>query len=241
MIGLLTQNFSLYHDLVDLLRKRNLSFISLTFSEKISSNVDVIITSYSEKNNIKFGKVIACDVTENLDEVIDKAILLSYGNEAKIVFGIDPGKSIGIAIFSNDKLIRSFIVKSPEEAANFIKYFIKDVNAGSSIVRIGNGARIIRNRIINLLQQSDIRIEMVDENSVAGMVNDTKAAESIAMVEGKEIKGFLSIEPKEGEIREMQRISRIKSKNITISKELAKKVLTGEIELDEAIEMQKGG
>ena len=49
----------------------------------------------------------------------------------------------------------------------------------------------------------------------------------------------MSVEPREGEIKELQRISRIKSKNITISKELAKKVLMGEMELDEAIEIQR--
>jgi len=47
------------------------------------------------------------------------------------------------------------------------------------------------------------------------------------------------VQPKEGEIREMQRLSRIKSKNITISKELAKKVLIGEISLEKAIEIQR--
>ena len=238
MIGLLTENFSLYHDLVSLLKKRNLPFISLNFDDEIPLNVDVIITSPEEKNKINFDKIVSCPKNCDLDNVIDKAILLSYG-EGKIIFGIDPGKNIGIAIFGNKKLIRSFIVGTPEEAVKSIKYFIDYAGINSAIVRIGNGARIIRNRIINLLQNQELKIEIVNENDMARINDDEKAAISIAMKEGKEVIGKMDVEPKEGEIKEMQKMSRIKSKNITISKKLAKKVLMGEISLEEAIEKQR--
>lgn len=49
------------------------------------------------------------------------------------------------------------------------------------------------------------------------------------------------VRPSDGEIREIQRRSRIRSSGrITISKELARQVATGEKEMDEAIEEQKG-
>ncbi|MCD6572604.1 MAG: hypothetical protein J7K95_00735 [Thermoplasmata archaeon] len=238
MIGLLTENFNLYYELVNLFKKRNLPFISLTFENEIPSNVDVIITSPSEENKINFDKVVSCPPDSNLNNAIDKAILLLYGGE-ELIFGIDPGKNIGIAIFSNERLIRSFVVTTPEDAAYQIKQFFKYSGMEKARIKIGNGARIIRNRIINLLQNSRIKIEIVDENEVASVKDDEKAAMHIAMMEGKEVFGKMDVKPREGEIREMQRISRIKSKNITISKELAKKVLIGEISLEKAIEMQK--
>jgi len=239
VIGLLTSNFSLYHDLVNILRKRNIPFVSLTFNEKIPPNVSVIITSNEESHEINFDKVVVCQPNCNVENMIDKALLIEYSNDVKITFGIDPGINIGIAIYGNEKLIRSFVAKSPEKAANFIKTFIRDVEAKDVIVKIGNGARIIRNRIINLLKDEKIKIEVVNEASVPRIDDDALAASSIALAKGVEIKGKLSVEPKEGEIREMQRLSRIKSKNITISKELAKKVLMGEIGLEEAIERQR--
>lgn len=239
MIGLLTSNFSLYHDLVNLLKRRNIPFVSLSFDDEIPFSVDVIITSESEKHLINFDKIVSCSTDSNVENIIDKAILVSSCKNKKLIFGLDPGKKIGVAVYGQDVLIRRFIANSPEEAVSFIKSFTKDMEMPNAVVKIGNGARLIRNRIINLLHGEGLRIEIVDEASIPSIDDDAVAASSIALAEGREIKGRMHVEPKEGEIREMQRVSRIKSRNITISKELAKKVLLGEMELEEAIEIQK--
>ena len=236
MIGILTSNFSLYHDLIESLRKREIPFVSLTFRDEIPYNVDVIISS--REDEVDFENVVRWE-GEEVNTIIDRALMLSTGDEIHIVFGIDPGENIGIAIYGNDKLIRRFITSSPEEAAGFIKRYVKEVRAGSVRVRIGNGARLIRNRIINLLVGEDIKIEMVDESTIHCHDDDAIAASTIAMAEGVEVMGEMKVEPKDGEIREMQRLSRIKSGTITISKELARKVLKGEMELDDAIQAQR--
>lgn len=236
MIGILTSNFSLYHDLIDILRKREIPFVSLTFKDKIPSNVDVIITSHGERVN--FPNVVVWR-GEDVNNIIDRAIMISYGKEANIIFGIDPGENIGIAIYDNEKLIRRFVTNSPEQAADFIKRYVREVKPNEVTVRIGNGARLVRNRIINLLMDEETRIEIVDESSIPCEDDDAVAASTIAMAEGVEIKRKFMVEPKEGEIKEMQRLSRIKSKNITISKELARRVLKGEMELEDAIKIQR--
>ena len=240
MIGLLTSNFAFYHDVVNELKKRDLPFISLSFTEKIPPNVDVVITSERERERIDFGNVVIWKSGESIENLVDKALIYSSGEDVKIVFGIDPGDNIGIAIFGNRKLIRSLIASSPEQAANFIKEYVEDIGAKEVVVKIGNGARLIRNRIINRLIKENIRMEIVDEAAIPCVDDDEVAASTIALAEGREIKGMLSVEPKEGEIREMQRLSRIKSRNITISKELARKVLRGEMKLEDAIEIQRG-
>ncbi|KAA0011010.1 MAG: hypothetical protein FE041_04660 [Thermoplasmata archaeon] len=239
MIGLLTSNFSLYHDLVNLLKKRNIPFVSLSFDEEIPPYVNVIITSEEEKHKVDFDKIVACDIDWNAEDAIDKALFFSHCKNPKLIFGIDPGKKIGVAVYGQDTLIRRFATNSPDEAVSFIKSFTHNMEACDVVVRIGNGARLIRNRIINLLHGENFRIEIVDESALPPHDDDAIAASSIAMAEGREIKGKMELEPKEGEIKEMQRFSRIKSKNITISKELAKRVLIGKMELEEAIEMQR--
>ncbi len=239
MIGLLTSNFAFYHDVVNELKKRDLPFISLSFNEKIPYDVDVVITSEEERKKIDFRNIVTWKYGRSIENLVDKALIYSSGEEVRIVFGIDPGDNIGIAIFGNRKLIRSLVANSPEQAANFIKEYVEDIGAKEVVVKIGNGARLIRNRIINRLVKENIRMEIVDEATIPCMDDDEMAASTIALAEGKEIKGMFSVEPKEGEIREMQRLSRIRSKNITISKELARKVLRGEIMLDDAIEIQR--
>jgi hypothetical protein len=239
MIGVLTANFSFYYDLIKALRKRKIPFISLCFNDEIPINVNVIITSHGEESQIEFEHLIIWKKLDKIETVIDRAFLISNTQSVDLVFGIDPGDNIGIAIYGNQKFIRSFILKSPEDTFNFIKTYIKDIEADNVIVRIGDGARIIRNRIINMLARENIAIEIVDESVLPKVDDDTVAASTIAMGKGKKINGELSIEPKKGELKELQRTSREKSKTITISKELAKKVLQGEISLDSAIELQK--
>lgn len=49
MIGVLTSNFVLYHDIVNALQRREIPFVSLTFNSPVPFNIDVIITSEEEK------------------------------------------------------------------------------------------------------------------------------------------------------------------------------------------------
>jgi hypothetical protein len=49
------------------------------------------------------------------------------------------------------------------------------------------------------------------------------------------------VEPCDGEIRNIQRISRLESNGmLTVSKDLASKVATGELSMDQAIDLQRG-
>lgn len=239
MIGILTENFSLYHDLIKILRRRALPFVSLTFHDEIPPNVDVVITSSEERERIAGDNVVAWREGCSAEITVDRALMTAEGKEYDILFGVDPGDAIGIAIYGNKKLLRRFVVQSPETAVDFIKTYIEEMDARRVTVRIGNGARLIRNRMINALTGEKLTIEMVDEADLPGVDDDAIAASMIAMEQGVEITTSLSLEPKEGEIRELQRLSRIKNGNITISKELARKVLRGTLTLDEAIRLQQ--
>jgi len=239
MIGILTENFSLYHDLIEVLRKRALPFISLTFHDEIPPNVDVVITSFEERERVACDNVVIWREGCSAETTVDKALMAAEGKGYSILFGVDPGDAIGIAIYGNKKLLRRFVVQSPERAVDFIKTYIEEMDAREVTVRVGNGARLVRNRMINALTGAKLTIEMVDEADLPGVDDDAVAASMIAMEQGVEIKSSLSLEPKEGEIRELQRLSRIKNGNITISKALARKVLRGDITLDEALRMQQ--
>lgn len=239
MIGVLTSNFSFYYELVTALKKREIPFVSLTFNQPIPLNVKVIITTVKERKKIDFKDVLVYK-GEDIETFIDKAILLKSGinNLQKIIIGIDPGLTPGVAIFGNDILLRRFLANSAEEVVNFVTVCAKEWGRDNVIVRIGHGARLIRNRIINMLREIDISIEIVDETSTTS-ADDTLSAFSIARMPGKIVERKMIVEPKEGEIRNIQRKSRIVSGDITISKSLAKKVLKGEIEMEEAIEKQR--
>lgn len=239
MIGVLTSNFSFYYELITSLKKREMPFISLTFHQPIPPNVKVIITTIDEKKKINFENVLAYKGGD-IGILIDKAILMRAGENAskKIIIGIDPGLTPGLAVFGNGILLRKFLANGAEDVVNFVALYAKEWGRENLIVRIGHGARLVRNRIINLLREMDICIEIVDETSTTS-ADDTLSAFSIARMSGKLVEKEMVVEPKEGEIKDIQRKSRIVSGDITISKSLAEKVLKGEIGMEEAIEKQR--
>ncbi|MCD6299526.1 MAG: hypothetical protein J7L93_02820 [Thermoplasmata archaeon] len=244
MIGVLTSDFSFYHDIVHALEARGLHFASLTFDSPIPPDVDVVITSPGEGRRVNFDVVICPEQGQDMDELIDRALFVARkGNLAgNIVIGIDPGSTPGIAIFADGMLFRRFTSRSPQDAVDFISSFIRNCGGADVTVRIGHGARLVRNRIINGIMNVTSRIEMVDETSTtpASTRDDMLAASSIALTPGRVISSKLSVEPKDGEIKDTQRKSRIMSGDVTISKELAKKVLKGEMGMKKAIDRQRG-
>ncbi len=243
MIGVLTSDFVLYHDLISALHKRGLPFSSLTFDCHIPVNIEVVITSQEEKEAVHFDAVACPEPGQDMDELIDRALFIKRKRNPvqKIVIGVDPGLTPGIAIFSDGMLFRRFTSESPRDALSFIKSFLKNFDEHDITIRIGHGARLVRNRIVNMLLDIAPRIEIVDETSTTppNTHDDMLAASAIALTPGRLVSSKLSMEPKDGEIKDMQRRSRIISRDVTISKELAKEVLKGEIEMKHAIEKQR--
>ena len=61
----MTENFSVYYDLVRLLKERKTPFISLSFNDIIPANVGLMITTTEELDKVDFEPMIS--ITENDD------------------------------------------------------------------------------------------------------------------------------------------------------------------------------
>ena len=164
----------------------------------------------------------------------------------QVYIGIDPGERPGIAVVGNDMLLQKTQVKSPEEIIKTIKRFLKLYPSEETIIRIGHGSILIRNRIINSLISLNIPIEIVDETSTSHnqqtgrLERDREAAAAIALLSGGRVQTTLPLEPTRGAIKNVQRHSReITEGKYTISERTAKRVLKGELSLFEAIEKEK--
>jgi hypothetical protein len=120
-----------------------------------------------------------------------------------------------------------------------VERVIKSYPSEDTIVRIGHGDTTHRNRIINSLSRFNLKVEISDETKTTRISDspDIDAAIDIALKSGVVAKKKYKVEPTEGELRDIQRRSRIESKGrVTISKEEAKKVAKGELTLKEAID-----
>jgi hypothetical protein len=239
IIGILTSDFRVYYELIKTLKKQDLSFASLSFNEPIPLNIGVIITTEDEKKNIDFPNLVVVD--KDIELTIDVATRILKGKEKfnRLIIGIDPGKRPGVAVIGDDDILSTAQVSSPEKVRSVVERVIKSYPSEETIVRIGHGDTTHRNRIINSLSKFDLKVEISDETKTTRISEspDIDAAIDIALKSGIVAKKKYKVEPTEGELRDIQRRSRIESKGrVTISKEEAKKVAKGELSLKEAID-----
>ena len=247
-LGIYTKNFSLYHDLLKVLKKRKIPYVSLSSIHHIPSKIGVILTSHNELHDIKSQKVIAADAYDTIDHAVDLALQMLIGKElySKIYIGIDPGEKPGIAVVGDDVLLQKMNVETPEKVVTIVKRLLKEYPATETLIRIGHGSIITRNRIINSLIPIEVPIEIVDESKTTVTQQtkrpdrDSKAAAAIAMLTGGKVQRHLPLEPTKGDIRNIQERSRkLTNGRFTISGETALEVLKGKISLQEAVKLEE--
>ena len=242
IIAIMTENFSMYYEIIKILKSDSQPFLSLSFDSKIPPNVGVIITDKSEKEKVKFDQVV--EVDQDYQRAVDEAKKALSGKDmfSNLIIGIDPGIRPGIAVLGDGEVIRGFQVDSPEGATEIVKQVTELYQAQEVRIRIGHGAPTYRNRIINALFSLKIPIEIVNETNTTRNVDwdDIRAAVDIALSKGYQIHSPYEVQPRDGELKNIQRISRLESDGaVTISKDLAKKVAVGKITLENAIKKQK--
>lgn len=240
IIGVITEDFNFFYDLVQILKKNGEAFISLGLDDEIPLSVGVIITTKRERGMIDFPKVVAA---KDPGHAVNLALSVLKGGERfdLAIVGIDPGLRPGMAVIADGKLIIKKVVRSPENVADEISDITSYIGFSRLMVRIGHGDPTNRNRIICAIWDQVDRIEIVDETSTTTHVEhpDAEAALSIAQTPGQELMELPLVCPTDGEVREIQRLSRIESEGrITISYELARAVAKGVMSLREAIDSQ---
>ncbi len=241
IIAIATDNFEFYYEVVKELKQRDITFVSLSPSDPVPPNVDVILTTKQEAQAFDSPKVVG--VEKDVRKGVRKALSIIEGKLSyqRMLVGIDPGTKPGVVLVGDGKVLETSHAESPEEVKTIMKEFIEDYDFQTMIVRIGHGDETNRNRTIKSLRELAVRIEIVNEEDTTKLTEspDIEAAKKIAMSSGKLAKGKYTIKATDGEMREIQRRSRIKSGDITISKSLAKKVVEGDMNMKEAINKQK--
>ncbi|RJU86181.1 MAG: hypothetical protein DWC02_04910 [Candidatus Poseidoniales archaeon] len=196
----------------------------------------VLLTSPEE---VIDGEIPA--VEENIEIAVERAIQASRGldNAVQLVFGIDPGPRPGLAWLADGVVVGSAQLESIDTVADHIVALSTAVEHLRMIAKVGDGAPLIRDRIINQLLQRDIETYQVSEHRTSSGSRSKAhihAATRIALIKGERAYQIRKLEPTDGDLREVKRQSRIHSSgDITISTELARMVACGELTMDEAI------
>jgi len=241
LIGLLTEDPKTYFEVLEVLRDQGLKFVSLDFEDPVPANVGAIITTERERDRVTFDRVVCCD---DPGLAVTRARRMANGEDdiRELLIGVDPGSRPGYAALADGVVLERDVAPSPEAIGDVVDELTSYYPSATVVVRIGNGDRTNRNRIFNTLWDSGYDIEIVDERNTTKRSHtpDEDAAVEIAMTPGYRPVKRQEVEPCPGEIRNIQRISRLESTGrVTVSKELARKVAMGELTLEHAIEIQK--
>lgn len=240
ILGILTEDFRLYHDVVAALKARGLPFVTLSFARRIPENVGAVLTSSAEAARIRSRNVV---VVDDMEDAIARALQVSKGKTEwrELLIGVDPGREPGVAVLGDGDVLDTRLASSPEAVRDQVRAALRMFPARRVCVRVGHGDPTNRNRILNALAADRLRVEIVDE---AGTTHrspqpDLDAAVDIARTPGVHVEPPFEVRPTPGEVREIQRRSRLQSGGqVTISAELADAVARGEITLDAAVERQ---
>lgn len=233
-----TDDFRLAHRLLSELQGRNLPAKQVSPSQVIEA--DAYWFGTPEEVESLGGRGVAVDA-ESVEETIS-TWLLSRQLEAppqQLVVGIDPGPRPGCAFFSDGVLMGKREADSIEEALNSILDLVAHTQPGQVLVRIGHGSPVHRDRLLNRTLALGYHVEIVNEHRTSSGQRrhaHGAAALKIAMMSGKAVHEQRAVEATDGELRNLQRISRQRSKGqLTISLAAARNVARGNLTMEEAL------
>lgn len=249
VIGVLTSDFSVYHDLAAALKARGIPFASLREDEEVPANVGAIITTAAEASVIPHKNVVAYTTPVETIEAAERA-LVGASAVRRLIIGIDPGEHPGVAVIGDGRVLSTVHASSPEAVRAIVERAISSIAGEQITVRVGHGSPTQRDRILRALLTLDVEVEVVDETRSTPLAyrsnaeRDIGAAKAIALARGATVVSAAPpvVRPSTGELRDLQRKSRIASGGlVTISRTLALAVAVGRLTLEEAVDFQMRG
>ncbi len=171
-IAVATVSGKAYYLLVTELKSRNISFLSLTPDETIPIDIKAVITTEKEHSRISHPNVLDYREDESPSLLVDQAVRIARGKTTyqKIVVGVDPGRSFGVAVLEDRNILEAKSCATLDETVDTIQNALTRMSARQAIVRIGNGdpspAQALWKRLDEILP-SDVIIESVGEEGTS--------------------------------------------------------------------------
>ena len=130
---------------------------------------DIILTTLSEapkpiKIPVLYEDILHLEPTVIGGLIMQKLGSAHYPNE--LLFGIDPGKRIGLSVYYYGREVEHSLHVSVEDLVSHLVRILAGLPAKKKIIKIGNGNMKMAKKITNLLNLrycSDFEIEFVDE------------------------------------------------------------------------------
>jgi hypothetical protein len=243
VIVVATEDFELYHDVVGELRDRGVTFTTVRPADPLPDGTRVVVTGVDDPKpaDLPDDVPLVRAAADDARRAVEEALATLRGGGGRTVVGVDPGDRPGIAVLSGETVVAAFHVPLADAVETIRR---ETADAVDPLVRVGDGARLQGATIVNELD--DVPVELVDETgttpylgSGARGMGDVLAAVNIARLEGERVDSR-EVEPTAGELDVIkQRSRREGDANRAIDEALARRVASGELTVEEAVERHR--
>lgn len=175
-IALVTVSGKAYFRLVKELKGRKLPFLSLTPRDHIPLDIKVVITTREERHLIKHPNILVFKDESDAAVIVDEAIRAAQGkrNYDRVVIGVDPGKTFGIAVLADGNILETHTCSDLEETKSTILKALDRAPATMTTIKIGNGAPLYAKEMLYLLDEAMPKGVVIETVSEAGTSRFTK-------------------------------------------------------------------
>jgi hypothetical protein len=165
-IAVVTVDGRAYYELVNELQRKKLPLLSLKPWDPVPLNIKAVLTTKEESSQIEHPKILLFDQKINPESVVNEAFLIVQGKKRfeKIVIGIDPGNSCGIAIIGDNKILDTLATSNIEKTFKIIVDSLKQFPADIRLIRIGDGIPEYTKILLSYLNDNlprDVFVEIV--------------------------------------------------------------------------------
>jgi len=177
-IALATVSGKAYYKLVKELKGRRLLFLSLKPDDEIPLYIKAVITTEEERELIDHPNILIFNDEVGAEAVIDEAVRVVEGKQSydKVIIGVDPGKTSGLAVLADGKVLETIACSSVEEVVTKILRTLERAPSVASLVRIGAGAPAFAQELLRLLDWAlpkEVVIEIVSEAGTSHFMSET--------------------------------------------------------------------
>ncbi len=177
-IAVATVSGKAYFQLVSELKARGLPFLSLTPYDTIPAKIKAVITTENERSYINHPNILVFQENADPAAIVNEAIRSIEGkrNQETITIGVDPGKTLGMAVLSNGNVLETMIHSSVEQTVTAILDALNKNPATTYIVKVGDGAPEYTRTLLSQLDRTlpkDVAIEIVSEAGTSHFSKET--------------------------------------------------------------------
>ena len=167
-IAVATVSGKAYYRLVNELKRRRLPFLSRIPGDSIPASIKVTITTDKEKTLVDHPTVLIYDGETDPSQTIDEAVRVIQKKKVyeEVAIGVDPGKTFGIAVLGDGKVLKSEEKATLEMAIDSVLTELKKNPAKVQRVKIGDGMPELAEEIasrLNIALHDVVKVEIVSE------------------------------------------------------------------------------